>query len=243
MGASIIIYPQNIMEDGTVTVTGTADAGFPEARLWDRSIDLFWVDTVTEAKVYHVDYGSAVSCDTLIIDKHNFNGEDMQFQHSPDDAAWTDAVTDWTQGDNLQIAKAMAASASKRYWQVTVTSMSNPKCSEIFISLGYVFPVQASPNSSQADRANVQWNRTVGGLDRSTKFGVKRRVRNYSLWLSAAEQTSFSAAMVFLDDYSKPFYIKDHAGAYFLCRFIDVPVFDFNHKTHARIDVGIVEVL
>lgn len=243
MGTSITIYPQNILEDGTTTVTGTADTGYPEGRLYDRSIDLYWKDTVTEAKDYHVDYGAAVEVDALFIDKHNFNGEDMEFQWSANDVDWTDAVTDWTQGDNLQIAEVMTASASKRYWQVTVTSMANPKCSEIYITLGYEFPIQQNPAPSQVDRPNVQWNRTVGGLERSTKFGVKRRVRDYNLLLSASEQASFETAMDFLDDYSKPFYVKDHDGAYFLCRLTETPVYDFGHKTHAYIPFDIIEVL
>lgn len=242
--SDITIYPQNILEDGTVTVTGTPDTGYPEERLYDRALDLYWKDTATQAFTFHVDYGSAIEIDALFIDKHNFNSCAMQFQYSANDADWSDAVTDWTQGDNNQIAKVMGSSQTKRYWRVTVASMANPKCSEVFISLGYDFPILANPNPVRTHMANVQWNRTIGEHERSTKLGLKRRIRNYSLNLSAANQTNFDTVITLLDDYSKPFYIKDHDGDYFLCRLTDVPSFNLNHDgSRALIEINVIEML
>ena len=54
-----ILYTNNILESGTLTVSGTADTGFPESRLYDRSISLYWKDTITEAKYFTVDQGVA----------------------------------------------------------------------------------------------------------------------------------------------------------------------------------------
>ena len=41
---TIKFYPYNILEFGTVTVTGDPDSGYPESRLYDRAISLYWKD-------------------------------------------------------------------------------------------------------------------------------------------------------------------------------------------------------
>ena len=87
MADKITLYTRNILETGAVTVTGTPDTGFPVSRLYDRSIDFYWKDTVTEAKDFKIDQGASgnLAVDALIIDKHNFNGIDLKLQYSTDD--------------------------------------------------------------------------------------------------------------------------------------------------------------
>lgn len=244
---SIILYTRNILETGTVTVTGTADAGYPEERLHDRSGNFYWKDTATGAYTFTVDQGAVTTyeVDFLAIPRHNFNGEDMQFQWSTDNFAadTNDAVTDWTQGDNLQIIKTLGAALDKRYWRVTVTSMDNPQCSEIFMSYGYEFEILADPGSRREYQANVRWNKTFGDTERATKFGPSRRLPNYTVLLSAADLVSWQSAMDDLDDYSKPFFIKDHAGNYFMARFSEPPGEGYNHKTHTEITIDLIEML
>lgn len=244
---SIILYTRNILEASTVTVTGEPDSGYPESRLYDRAISLFWKDTVTEAKNFTVDQGGSnnLAVDFLAIEKHNFAGKDMQWQYSTDNfvADINDAVTDWNQADNNQIIKTLDAALTKQYWRVTLASMQNPKCSEIFLGHGRTFTVQAKPDPVADDLANVRWNKSVGGLERSTKFGDERRVRDYSMFLSASDLTGFRAAIDELGGHSKPFYIKDHEGNYWMCRLQNVPREQFAHKTHTRITIRVVEML
>lgn len=246
MDSYITIYPDNILEDGTVTVTGTADTGYPESRLYDRAISLFWQDTVTEAKTFVVDYGAAVAVDFLSIEKHNFDGADMQWQYS-ETGAWSgeevDAATDWTQSGNTQIIKTMAASQSKQYWRVTLSSMANPRCSEIYMSLGYDFNIKANPGPAGSRISNVQWNRTVGGSERSIKFGDRRRRRSYQIHLSSADLTIWRTVLDFLGEMEKPFYIKDHEGDYFLCHFAGDPDEMFYSAPRTMINFDIIEVL
>jgi len=245
--ADITLYTRNILETGTVVVTGDPDTGYPESRLHDRAISLFWKDTVTEAKNFTVDQGASdnLAVNFLAIPKHNFNGKDMQWQWSTDDFAAdiNDAVTDWNQADNNQIIKTLGAALTKRYWRVTLASMANPKCSEIFMSYGRVFAVQAAPHPVGDELANVRWNKSVGGLERSTKFGDERRSRDYSMFLSASDLTSFRAAMDELGGYSKSFYIKDHEGDYWMCRLREVPRERFDHKTHTHVTIQVIEML
>jgi hypothetical protein len=244
--ASIKLYTRNILETGTVTVTGTPDTGFPESRLYDRAISLFWKDTVVGAVDFHIDQGATTTyeVDFIAIEKHNFNGETLEWQWSVNNSDWNDAVTDWTQSDNLQIIKTISTALDKRYWQVTLTSMTNPKCSEIFMSYGREFDVIGNPSPIIDNLDNVRWNKTVGGIERSTKLGEERKVRQYSFSLDSTELTSFRAAMGELSDYSLPFYIKDTDDDYWMCRLLNVPREEPNQEnTLTAITIDVIEML
>ena len=243
--AKIKLYTRNILEEGTVTVTGTADTGYPESRLYDRAISLYWKDTVTEAKTFKVDQGASGNelVDFLAISKHNFNSEDITWEYSTNDADWDDAVIGWTQGDNNQVIKTLPAALTKRYWRMTVTSMENPQCSEIFMSYGYEFQVDFIQNPIADEIPNVQWNQTVGGSERSTKLGDKRRSRTYAFFLDSTDLTNFRATMDDLDNYSKPFYFKDHESNYWMARLVGVPSESFITEGHVTMTVKFIEML
>ena len=245
--AKITLYTENILEDATVSVTGDADTGYPESRLYDRDISLYWKDTVTGAVDISADYGSAVAVDFLAIEKHNFDGEAMQWQYSTDDFAAdiNDAVSDWNQTGEAQIIKTIAAPVTKRYWRVTVSSLTNPQCSEVFMSAGLELRVRFDEKPVAVDKASVTWQETVGGIERSTKKGSKRRVREYAVFLDEndSEITNFRTAMANLDNYSKPFYIKDHEGNYWMCRLIEPPSEIFATEGHVLMSLRVIEKL
>lgn len=320
MGAKIKLYTYNLLETGTTTVTGTADTGYPEERLHDRSIGFYWVDTVTEAKIFHVDQGATtiLDVDALIIGGHNFDGEDMTIEHSANDADWTavdveaiatttveamgtgagpvefatvaglsasgaltidaedvtySSITDnspyinargqngtdnvahtsgatviyygspWTQDGSSQIVKTIPAELNKRYWRVTLSSMTDPRCAEMWITYGYEFGVQYRPSPLMRDSSNVIWSRTVGGSERSTKFGEVRRIRQYGLYLDATDLALWDAAIDYLDGYSKPFYLTDHEGDTMLGRFDGQPAKDFGNQDYTTINFTFLEIL
>lgn len=244
---TVTFYPFNILEPdfGTVDVTGDADDGFPESRLYDRAINIFWKDTITEAKDFTVDQGATgnLNVDFLAIPNHNFDGIAMQWQWSTDDFSGSinDAVTDWTQSGNTQIIKTIVSPVTARYWRVTLASMTNPQADEIYMSLGYSFNALRDQNPFGRHVANVQWNRTIGGNERSTKFGDKKKSRTYTFWLSDSEYTSFESVIEYVDDYSKPFFFKDHKDSYFLARFDETPDVNFDHNDRTRVTVRIIE--
>lgn len=247
MAWEITFYPFNILEPalGTVDITGDPDAGFPESRLYDRATSIYWKDTVTEAKNFTVDQGATgnLDIDFLAIPGHNFNGINMQWQWSTDNFAGSinDAVTDWTQSGNTQIIKTIASPVTARYWRVTLASMTNPQADEIYMSLGYTFEAKREVTPSGRDVANVQWNRTIGGNERSTKFGNARKFRTYTLRLSAAEYTDYLELIGYLDGYSKPFFFKDHQDNYFMAKFEPEPDIGFDHNTYTLVTVSIIE--
>ncbi len=243
---TVTFYPYNILELGTVTVTGTPDTGFPESRLHDRAVSLFWKDTVTEAKTFLVDQGATIlPVDFLAIPKHNFSGKDMQWQYSNDNflVDINDAVIDWNQGDNLQIIRTLNNPITNDYWRVTLASITNPKCSEIYMSRGYSFNALREGNPTGCDIDNVRWQKTVGGIERSTKVGNKRKARTYSFWLSAAEYANFLTVKRYLNDYANPFFFKDHKDNYFMAKFEGMPEENFDHNTHTRVMINIIEML
>lgn len=227
MSNTVTLYTSNILETATVTVTGTPDAGYLESRLHDRYQSHFWKVSGTQQTIIHVNQDSeSLPVDFLAIGSHNFNGEDIDWQWSTNDADWTNAVDQWSQSDNYQAVKTLGSSLTKQYWRVVVSSMLNPRCTEVYMSLGYDFDVRVDPlpmpERSHVD--NVEWRRTVGGLERSQKWGDARRYRKYCLVLNASDLVNFRAAMADLDEYSKPFFIKDDEDAYFMVRLLEVPV-------------------
>ena len=244
---TVTFFPFNILEIGTLDVTGDADDGYPESRLYDRAINIYWKDTVTEAKNFTVDQGASgnLDIDFLAISNHNFDGINMQWQWSTDDFSGSinDAITDWTQAGNAQIIKTIESAQTARYWRVTLASMANPQADEIYMSLGYSFNALREQVPSGRDIANVQWNRTIGGNERSVKFGEKKKSRTYTFWLTASQYTDFETVIDYLDGYSKPFYFKDHEDNYFLARFEDTPDITFDHNTNTRVTVRIIEQL
>lgn len=244
MGNSITIYPANILESGILSVTGDPDAGFPEARLCDRSIDFLWKRTATAATVVAVDQAAdPLPVDFLAVAAHNFSGRELAWQYSDNGSDWNDAVPGWTQADDGLIVQALAAPATHDFWRLTVSIMDNPQCAEILMGPGYRFDVQAPSPPGGRRLDNVAWNRTVGGSERSTKFGDTRRRREYSLFLSPDEYVQFEVATAFLDEYSRPFFLTDHNGQTWLARFDGVPDIAWDHKTHTHVYLAMLEML
>jgi len=123
--SKIKLYTRNILDTGTFTVTGDADSGYPEARLHDRDISLYWKDVSESIVNFNVDQGaSPLAVNALIISGHDFSGSDIAWQWSEDDSTWHDAVSVWTQSDNLQIVKTLATALTKRYWRVLLGNVA-----------------------------------------------------------------------------------------------------------------------
>jgi len=241
----ITLFPSNILETGTVTVTGTPDTGYPEERLWDRSGALFWRKAGAGALEFHVDQGSSVGdVDLLWVTGHNFDGEDLTWQYSDNDADWSDAVTGWTQSGNGAIAKALDAAASHRYWRLTVTAMNDPMCGEIWMGAGSEFAVMGTPRPQEADRSNIVRQEGVGGMVSRVKLGPTRQVWDYNVRLrTAAEITSLRSALAALDGIFKPLVVKDMDGSYWLMELMSDPGIDREEPNRGYATLALLEAL
>lgn len=212
-------------ETSAVSVTGSADAGYPESRLYDRSIDFYWKQTASQTIDIEVDQSDSnnLAIDTLVIDRHNFNGYSMKWQWSDNGSVWNSAVTDWTQSGNEQIVKTLDTPLTHRYWRVQIVSAVNPMCTEVFMGYAYPFQVRFDEQPEEMDKSNVIWFETLGGIERSVKLGDVRYGRAYSVFLEPAQVTNWRTAISYLDEYSLPFYVIDHEGNLWLGRFVEVP--------------------
>lgn len=103
--------------------------------------------------------------------------------------------------------------------------------------------ILATPAPEAEAAPNVRWQKTAGGLTRSTKMGEARRRRSYQMALSAANLTAFLSAMDDLDEYSLPFYFCDHAGDWFLAKFVEPPRKIYSNKTHTWVQASVEELL
>jgi hypothetical protein len=222
--ATVKLYTYNILEDGDVTVTGSPDTGYPEERIFDRARGFYWKRTASATHEIEIDQGGSddKDVDALIVEGHNFSGLTIQWQYSSNGVDWTTALS-WTQADNTKIVKTLAVAVNARYWKLVLNSAVNPQCTEVFMSFGYEFRVRFDDLPAGQDVPNVNWELTYGGFERSDKRGDTRRRRIYSVFhddsMLVGALADYREAIGYLDEYSKPFYIKDHEGNYWLGRF------------------------
>jgi len=232
----IKIYPYNILAEGTTTVTGDPDSGYPEARLYDFSIDFYWKKTAAASTYFfHTDQGSTIlPVDFLAIETHTFNGLTVHWEYSDNDSDWYAAVSSFVSGSG-QIIKTLASPLSHQYWRVRVISATSPRCTEIFMSRGYAFNVDFGEEPESADIDNVIWQEMLGGLERSVKLGEERKSKEYTVVLDNTAALNFRTAVGYMENYSRPFYFKDHEDNYWLARFQSV-----SRETHLTDEVGLV---
>lgn len=117
------------------------------------------------------------------------------------------------------------------------------QCTEIHMSLGQEFSVRFDDPPDGLKRTNVEWQETIGGIERSTKYGDRRRVRKYSLFLDAANLAIFRAAMDDLDEGSRPFYIEDHEGDTWMCRLMNDPTEKYITPGTTPLTIEVIEKL
>ncbi len=246
--AKIRILPFNVLslDTSAVAVTSTPDSGYPEVRLYDHSIDFYYKRTATGDWEVICDQGAGVDwpvVNTLIIDKHNFTGRTIAWEWSTDGGSYFDMVDSWVQGDNLQIVKESAITTAYRYHKLTVTGAVNPKVTEIYMGGYYEFKVRFDEPPEESDIDNVVWQSTLGGIERSTKLGDVRRGRNYSVFLYPEKLIEWRELVAYLDQYSKPFYIKDHEDDYWFGRFKTLPLGSFITEQQQEKEIELLEIL
>lgn len=246
--AKLRILPFNVLDLSTtvVGVTGTGDSGYPESRLYDRSIDFYWKYTATGDITVHVEQGAGLSwpvVNTLIIDRHNFTGRTIAWEYSDDGAVWNDMVASWSQGDNLQIVKESTETSAHRWYRLVVTGAVNPQCTEVYMTGYYEFPVRFDDPPIEKDVDNVVWTETLGGIERSNKLGDVRKGRIYALFLYPEKLIEYREAVAYLDEFSKPFYIRDHESNYWLARFRQLPGGSFITEQQEEKEVELLEIL
>jgi len=238
-----------MFEEAAVSIYGDDDSGYPESRLYDRDISLYWKQTGTVPVNFTVTgcSGEANEVGFLAIEKHNFDGQPIDWQYSSDNFVLdiNNAVEQWDPGSG-QTVKTLSTGVIENSWRIKASGeITNPQCSEVYMSKGLELRVRFDEKPLAFDKANVTWQETIGGIERSTKTGSKRRMREYAIFLDEndSEITNFRTAMADLDDYSKSFYIKDHEGDYWMCRLLEEPVEQFLTEGQVLMTIKVIEKL
>lgn len=117
---------ENVLEDGTLTVTTAEPAGNEVVNVTDWRWHSLWVSGSTIAtQNIDVDLGVGVTAspDTVIIGGHNFGtvGATFRAWHSDDGAAWTAAAAGVAPTDDTPYLSTWTGSAH-RYWRLSVGS-------------------------------------------------------------------------------------------------------------------------
>jgi hypothetical protein len=225
MGSNIYIYSRNILETGTTTVTGTADTGYPKPRIYDRASDLFWKYTNTGTIIINIDQGStSYAVNAFIVENHNFNGYLISVEYSSNDVDYSTAVDSWTQSDDNIIDIDFSSTITARYWRITVTSIENPKCGEIFLTLKNEFKINFSQNPSYVDEISESWIRVANDAKRGVQLGSIMKERSYSIFFHCEAPydyvSTFDTIVSELQAAAVPiFYFKDHKDNLFLAKF------------------------
>jgi hypothetical protein len=239
----IHLVPYNVFDlADTVTITGTADTGHPETRLYDFAENLLWKYTGTSALTFNADMGAGetAEADILIVRNHNFSGETWTWQYDDDDSGYT--TNDTGTATAADICETISTAVDDRYHQLTISSMTDPQCGEICIGLRYSFDVDRTGPPVIGNAPNVQWNRLVDGGSRSTKFGPNKKTFNYTLMLDATDLASFIEAVGYLDEFSLPFFFVDHLGDCYLVRFASAPQINYMQENNTQIQIAMAEI-
>lgn len=241
----INLYPYNILAEGSFSVS-TELANYPKERLFDWSKNFYWMGAVANPLYFEVDQGASdiLGIDFLAIENHNFDARTISWKYSDNGADWTNVIDPWLQSGNGQIIKTLDDVETHRYWQVTVSSVSSPQCAEVFMSKAYKFHILYD-GARGTEIANVNWKQSYGALESSIKKGDSRKKRVYPLLNAQEEYTiaSFREAVGYLDEYSRPFYIKDHEGDYWLCRLVEPDDEDYLNDQMALRSIEIIEMI
>ena len=112
------------------------------------------------------------------------------------------------------------------------------------MGLGKTFDLMFTPSAKVGHEVNVSWRATIGGPERSTRFGLKRKTRSYGLFLdNDTDLATLRTALDYLDDFSKPFYLKDHEDGYWLCRFAPHPGESWDNPDASKVVLNVLEML
>ena len=236
----IYLYTFNLAQDFNLgTGGGFDDAGFSYRRLFDRSVDLYWKQSSTAQKNFNFEQNVAEAyrkgINALIVEKHNFDGVELNLEHSDDNITYTAAVAPWTQDGNGQIVKEFTT-VTRRYWKFYSTgTIVNPRCSEIFFSFGFEIPVASVVSPSTGEQISADWISSVGGVERGIDLGKPKKVFSYVVNLTTL--FDLRACFDYLSNFSYPFYLKDHGGNF---HFVKIDNIEYNWQTgdyiRARLD-------
>lgn len=226
-----IAYILNILETGTVTVSGEA-SGKPKERLFDRDLGVFWEDaSAAGTRTIQVDQGATVqSIDTwLIAAGHNLSAATVNLDSSPDASVWTNRDTLVPSGTALIRRTIPSGPFTIRYWRVTISNASAaPQIAELLLTLARTFPDIPISGVIIGRRGNVLVSESRAGRERATRRGAARWQTEYDFGLlTLTQRSAIETADADTQEGTKFFYLVDAENIVRWVRWLDTEVLEF----------------
>lgn len=207
---------ENVLETSNVTLSAGAEApGYPLYRLYDRNIGRMFRPASAVTVEVKVDQGASdnLAVDRLLIPAgHNLAGMTLDIKYSDDDAAYIEAVPQWTGAEGL-IERSWSP-ATHRYWKFIITDPpAVPEMAELFLTRAFSWKRDPARPSGPFDQLfNVENDQTAGGQDRFLVHGQPKRQRLYHVPRCGEAQKE--SVLALYDGYGgyKPFWLYDHEG-------------------------------
>jgi len=266
--SAVVIFPTNILAEGVTTVTGTADTGYPESRLYDRSPDLYWKVTAgatdytieVDASMLGDDFGydgdvfgmigddfgigltsgASYAVELLYVTGHNFHGKQIYWEYDTG-AGWIEAWAVVVSGSD-PVVRTLAVPIMAKTWRLRVMNIVNPTASEVWMGRGYSFDVLAKPNPVHTEISNANWFQNIGGGAFSVKKGDQKLQVDYNVSIDGAELLAMKEIFIQGDGYSKPFIVKNKDGDYYFMYFPVPPSWNFYNNNETLFDLTMQEI-
>jgi hypothetical protein len=225
--ATVAVSHRNILENSAVTSYPTgAAAGKPLLRAYDRSMTLPFTGPSADLTPWiKVDQGATTQYGVKNVFLRAYwpaIPTKVDIDTSANGTDWTNRLT-WTPAATgyESVTAALVAEVTARHWRLMPT-FATPQvltCHELFLAPEYEFEVPPSRPSGDLENVNSAVHiRTVGGADVFYETGPPRRQRVYSLrGIPATMKTALEELNASWRG-SKPFWLRDHAGAWIYVR-------------------------
>lgn len=213
--AAPVLYPGNLLEVGTVTVSG-ADADFPQERLYDRDVALEYRDDANSGnREIQNELATARPLDTWIVPPgHNLAGVSLTLRSSTDAFVSVDVVRDTVVvADDGIIGPRSVLQYSTKWTKLRAASpTSAPTLTELILSLGYPIPSPLKRRYVRAIHGNVSRFVSTTGAVWKAKRGPSRWRGEWEILATDSERDVVDAAFAAAEDGAKPFYLTDVEG-------------------------------
>jgi hypothetical protein len=210
-----ILYPVNVLATAVAFATSGQAAGFPDRRLYDGDIGLFWRDTAAGTRDVAMDCGVARTVDTVLLGAgHNLAGSSVAVLSGPSVAGATVRTT-FTAGAPTVPHRHTFGPNTDRCWVVRITSVSlAPALPELVLSLGVPFPSPPVLRGHEiGQRSQVIDLESYGGYEWNLVRGPVRWTASYPVvQMTTAQRDGLLAAHRALDGGARACYLTDSDG-------------------------------
>ena len=203
------------LEDTTLTATST-DSAFPLTNLQNRNPALVWKsDVATSSQFLNIDFGSARSCDTCIIDGTNFgdiSATYIQLHYSNDNFVSATVAGSFSLTSSTQ--KLEFTTGSYRWWRIqmfdTVPFTIYPKIGNIFLGTRVEMTQPYDTGIEKSSGFSTSQTRAIDGTRYTSQLynGLKKYKIKFTN-INETDKTSINTLFEGIRGSYFPFYFVD----------------------------------